>query len=425
MLLSFSVGNYRSVYTTQTLSMVADTTLTDLEGNVYNTGGYHVLKSAILYGANSSGKSNILKAFGVMKAIVRRSSKLDPDEPISPYEPFALKITSEVEPTSLEIEFVAQGQRYRYGFAYTRQEILEEALHLVSDEEETLILERGQSGTRYRLSPTDPIKEWDKSEATLYPNRLFLSLLNQIKPQGLQQIAFTYLTSYNLISGLDTDTLEGMLTSILEETGEQPLSSSISDFLGRLELGFNQLEVVRKDVRAELLGKDYPREIVDKILEKTGGQLKEIRTRHTIYDGGKPIGEKSFPKNAMESEGTKKVIELAAPLQETLRNGRLLIVDELDAKLHPLLTAAIVRLFGQDNTMGAQLIFATHDTNLLRTDLFRRDQIWFTEKNVEAETLLYALLDFDESELASIKAREQSVDQSYLLGRFGAIPSIR
>ncbi len=127
----------------------------------------------------------------------------------------------------------------------------------------------------------------------------------------------------------------------------------------------------------------------------------------------------------MESEGTKKVIELAAPLQETLRNGRLLIVDELDAKLHPLLTAAIVRLFGQDNTMGAQLIFATHDTNLLRTDLFRRDQIWFTEKNVEAETLLYALLDFDESELASIKAREQSVDQSYLLGRFGAIPSIR
>ncbi len=216
-----------------------------------------------------------------------------------------------------------------------------------------------------------------------------------------------------------------MLTSILEETGEQPLSSSISDFLGRLELGFNQLEVVRKDVRAELLGQDYPREIVDKILETTGGQLKEIRTRHTIYDGGKPIGEKSFPKNAMESEGTKKVIELAAPLQETLRNGRLLIVDELDAKLHPLLTAAIVRLFGQDNTMGAQLIFATHDTNLLRTDLFRRDQIWFTEKNVEAETLLYALLDFDESELASIKAREQSVDQSYLLGRFGAIPSIR
>lgn len=424
MLLSFSVGNYRSVYTPQTLSMVADTTLTDLEDNVYNTGGYHVLKSAILYGANSSGKSNILKAFGVMKAIVRSSSKLDPDEPISPYEPFALKVTSEVEPTSLEIEFVAQGQRYRYGFAYTRQEILEEALHLVSDEEETLILERGQSGARYRLSPTDPIKEWDKSEATLYPNRLFLSLLNQIKPQGLQQIAFAYLTSYNLISGLDTDTLEGMLTSILEEAGEQPLSS-ISDFLGRLELGFNQLEVVRKDVRAELLGQDYPREIVDKILETTGGQLKEIRTRHTIYDGGKPIGEKSFPKNAMESEGTKKVIELAAPLQETLRNGRLLIVDELDAKLHPLLTAAIVRLFGQDNTMGAQLIFATHDTNLLRTDLFRRDQIWFTEKNVEAETLLYALLDFDEAELASIKAREQSVDQSYLLGRFGAIPSIR
>ena len=151
------------------------------------------------------------------------------------------------------------------------------------------------------------------------------------------------------------------------------------------------------------------------------GSFVEAITTHNVYDeNGLVIGERNFHKNQMESEGTKKVIEISGPIFDTLNEGKTLIVDELDAKLHPLLTRNIVLLFmdPEKNRHGAQLIFATHDTNLLDLDIIRRDQIWFAEKDEKSmQTDIYALTEFS-------PRKEENIAKGYLQGRYGAIPFI-
>ena len=159
------------------------------------------------------------------------------------------------------------------------------------------------------------------------------------------------------------------------------------------------------------------RESVEKDLAE--GKIVEATTSHPIYDDqGNVVAEREFPKDKMESEGTKKVIELSGPIFDTLISGKTLIVDELDSKLHPLLTRNLVLLFmdKERNSKGAQLIFATHDTNLLDTSILRRDQIWFAEKDQSESTDIYSLIEFQKS--------GDDVEKNYIRGRYGAIPFI-
>ena len=149
-------------------------------------------------------------------------------------------------------------------------------------------------------------------------------------------------------------------------------------------------------------------------------------TTHNVYDKkGLVIGERNFHKNQMESEGTKKVIEISGPIFDTLNEGKTLIVDELDAKLHPLLTRNIVLLFmdPQKNTNGAQLIFATHDTNLLDLEIIRRDQIWFAEKDKVESTDIYSLVEFKDEDGKKVR-NDRDIKRDYIRGRYGAIPFI-
>ena len=156
------------------------------------------------------------------------------------------------------------------------------------------------------------------------------------------------------------------------------------------------------------------------------GSFVEPLTTHNVYDeNGAVVGERSFHKNQMESEGTKKVIEMSGPIFDTLHDGKTLIVDELDAKLHPLLTRNIVLLFMDPNVNknGAQLIFATHDTNLLDLEIIRRDQIWFAEKDNVESTDIYSLVEFKDE--AGNKVRnDRDIKRDYIRGRYGAIPFI-
>ena len=149
-------------------------------------------------------------------------------------------------------------------------------------------------------------------------------------------------------------------------------------------------------------------------------------TTHNIYDeSGHVVGERNFKKNLMESEGTNKVIEISGPLFDTLNEGKILIVDELDAKLHPLLTRNIVLLFmdPDKNKHGAQLIFATHDTNLLDLSLIRRDQIWFAEKDNVESTDIYSLVEFKDENGNKVR-NDRDIKSDYIRGRYGAIPFI-
>ncbi len=150
----------------------------------------------------------------------------------------------------------------------------------------------------------------------------------------------------------------------------------------------------------------------------------DSKTIHNIYNSaGKVVGQKEFPTDKMESEGTKKMIEIAGPIVDAIRLGQILIVDELDVKLHPFLTRKIISMFMDKdfNNNGAQLIFATHDTNLLNIQYLRRDQIWFTEKDKTDSTELYSLVEFRDE--AGNKVRnDRNIEKEYINGRYGAIP---
>lgn len=429
MLLSFKVGNFRSIYTPQTLDLLADAEDMTLLSNLQDIGhNYKVLKSAVVYGANSSGKSNLIRAMVAMKRILRDNAKLNPDDSIEPYEPFALKTESEQEPTLFEMVITKDEVLYRYGFEYTEETITKEWLYTKSLEatEETCQLYRTSEQAEYRIG--NELKSWDNEFAKLQFNRLLLSLINQLKEESVFLNIFKSISEGEVLSGLDTERKERALLDILG--GKAPeMESKLHRIFQKMDLGFKKIVKEEKTFASgeDLFKEEIFRSIfINKLFEGKGSITGySLLTQHNIYNvEGKIVEEKLFDKDTMESEGTKKVIELTPPLLYHLEEGRTIVIDELDAKLHPLLTREIIKMFGKENSKGAQLIFTTHDSNLLSKGLFRADQIWFTEKNNTEETRLFSLLEFEEEERKELLSKGETLEESYLSGRFGGIPII-
>ena len=203
----------------------------------------------------------------------------------------------------------------------------------------------------------------------------------------------------NVLSGIETGGYEAFsLRMFLDHLNG---ADEAQEFFRTLQLGFTRFTVKKTDIPQQL-------------------------TTHNVYDEkGLVVGERNFHKNQMESEGTKKVIEMSGPIFDTLNEGKTLIVDELDAKLHPLLTRNIVLLFmdPERNPKGAQLIFATHDTNLLDLEILRRDQIWFAEKDKVESTDIYSLVEFKDEDGKKVR-NDRDIKKDYIRGRYGAIPFI-
>jgi len=197
-------------------------------------------------------------------------------------------------------------------------------------------------------------------------------------------------------------------------------------FFKDLDLGFQELKLKKEKFQRSFLPQDLPSEILDDIVSDLEGKtIARVSTSHNKFDAqGNQIGFCDFDLRDQESSGTNKVIDISGPIFDTLLNGGILVVDELDAKLHPLMTAAITNLFNSPdyNINKAQLIFATHDTNLLSYGKFRRDQIYFLEKDKFEATDLYSLIDYKE-EGTKIR-KDRSFEKDYINGRYGAIPFI-
>ena len=188
----------------------------------------------------------------------------------------------------------------------------------------------------------------------------------------------------------------------------------------KLDLGFTEIEVEEKEVPNGL--KERIAALQDINPEKLqNAKVYETYTTHNVYgQEGKIVGQTKFNAENFESNGTNKVISFSGPLFNTLLKGKVLFVDELDAKLHPILTRAIVRLFmdKETNPKGAQLVFTTHDTHLIDKYYLRRDQVWFTEKDATEASDLYSLFEFKER-------NDRNFEKNYIQGRYGAIPFIR
>ena len=417
MLVNFTVKNFRSFKLERTFHMEASS-IKEHKESVVNVGKFNLLPLAVFYGANSGGKSNLIHAISTMCYMVRRSVRLNNGDAL-PYDPFALDEISETLPTIFEIQFVKEHSIYRYGFEYNKKEIVSEWLYeKCSGEKEYELFVRSYDNieiSRKRFS------EGVGKEDLTNTNRLFLSLVAQLKGEKSNKI-MDWFGSCNVLSGIYSEDYEDFTLRMFFEHLDG--ADEAQEFFNTLQLGFTRFSVREWEVSKEAF--DSLPETIKSKLDTTSGKLLEPLTTHNVYDDkGSIVGERNFNKNQMESEGTKKVIELSGPIFDTLKKGRILIIDELDAKLHPLLTRNIVLLFmnPQVNKHGAQLIFATHDTNLLDLDIMRRDQIWFTEKDNVESTDIYSLVEFKDEDGKKVR-NDRDIKRDYIRGRYGAIPFI-
>lgn len=396
MLVNFTFKNFRSFKNEMTLSMEA-ASIQELSDSVVKSCGKHLLPVAVMYGANSSGKSNVLKALKTMRDVLLNSVKLNPKDKLVA-EPFSLDLTSGSEPTSFEIQFTLNGSRFRYGFDYSADTVIAEWLYekKPGEREFELFL---RSGGEFKISRTRFAEGLGKQSATP-DNRLFVSLVAQLNGKVSQAI-LNWFSNIEYMSGMDDKGYAGKTLEMLFLG--QDGATEIKRFFGETNLGFMDLDVE---------------------LENADSMKMKSETVHRMYDAeGNNIGLRNFPTEKMESEGTRKIIEFAGPLFDAIRHGKVLVVDELDAKLHPFLTRKIIGLFmdQETNCKGAQLIFATHDTNLLNIKHLRRDQIWFTEKDKSDSTDLYSLVEFRDESGNKVR-NDRNIEKDYINGRYGAIP---
>ena len=412
MLIEFSVGNFRSFYEPVTLSMLAANSKEkkEKESSLFSAGKRHLLKSAIIYGANASGKSNLVKAFAIMRRMVLHSTRGNSEDEL-PVEPFLLRHDSPIEPTYFQVVVQLGTVQYRYGFRATRHKIIEEWLYRTAKRESLLFGRDEESG----IICGTGFPEGRGVEMRTRANSLFLTTVDQWSNGKNSAVALIqWFNTTGVISGLRNDPYFLYTATKLAEAGES--GKSILSYLDSFRLGFDSLKVKKEKVGPPQF-RQMKRE--DSADEEEWFTI-DFKTEHTIYDDHGATEESiEFDLEEQESSGTKKIIALAGPILDTLKRGELLWIDELEAQLHPLLTRTLIEQFlsTTTNPHNAQLIFTTHDDTLL--NLFRRDQIWFAEKNEREITRLRSLVQYKDVRL------EANFSAEYRKGRYGAIPHIK
>lgn len=421
MLLEFTCANFRSINHKCTLSLRAQGIADEPKNNVFQINkNAKVLKTAALYGANSSGKTNVVKAFLAMIYQVVESVRLNPGEKLR-FEPFRLT-TVQNNPTFLEAVFIVDNTTYRYGFEYNESMILGEWLYSssVGGKREKCLFIRTEEGIGVN---ENTFSEGVGKEVNTDDNRLFLSLCAQLGGDISKSI-ITKFQSMNAISGIESRGYSAYSKAMLH-THSEGYDSAVK-FFDRVQLGFDSIETKEEDFDESDLPQDMPSELKESIVNQFRGKKRILLfSKHNVYNkNGKVVGYTIFDIDE-ESEGTKKLIELSGPIFDTLANGKVLWVDELDAKMHPLISNHIVDLFNnpKTNPHNAQLIFSTHDTHLLSSKLLRRDQIWFTEKDKMEQTDLYNMMDIELPD-GSKPRSDSNYERNYIAGRYGAVPFI-
>nr|WP_242040178.1 ATP-binding protein [Anabaena subtropica] len=388
------------------------------ENNVFTVDDeLKLLKSAAIYGANASGKSNIAKALSFMKWFMINSSKETQSTEKIGTEPFNLSTETETKPSLFEIVFILEGKKYRYGFEANEERVFSEWLFYVPKTRETRLFERTNDGDSDKINLSQTFKGEGIHPKTRR-NALFLSVAAQFNVKIAEQILDWLTRKIKVISGLnDRGYLDYTVKCLAEDSDNR---KDIINLIKQLELGISEIKLEEMEITPDSVITEIPNELKSLLFPTGVFKKTAINTLHKKFDKeGKYVSMELFDLKGQESEGTQKIVAIAGPLIDTLKNGKVLIFDEFDARLHPLISRAIVELFNsqETNRNNAQLIFMTHDTNLLSNKLFRRDQLWFTEKNKYGATDLYSLVEY--------KIRNDALFESdYIKGKYGAIPFI-
>ncbi|WP_411813340.1 AAA family ATPase [Chlorogloeopsis sp. ULAP02] len=429
MLIEFSVENYRSFQERQTFSMVASEDETRLDSNTFSilnsNSGLRLLKSAVIYGANASGKSNLLRVIQTLKSIVVNSANKMQVGDKFPIEPFRLNSKSEKKPTCFEVIFLHKNIRYEYGLSLNRERVYEEWLIAYPNQRQQNWFSRRYLSDRSE-SQINEEYEWffgkglkgekERIKKFVRPNSLFLSHAAQNNHPQLTEIFEWFQQKINIIT--PNSLVGGFTLKICDENSI--FREQIVKLLNAADIGISDIKIESKSVPEG--AKQFIKQLIKQetdFQEVEEIDIDEILALHaiTLHKMSDSDREVEFAIEE-ESDGTQRLFELAGPWLYVLQQGEVLLVDELGRSLHPVLSKALVKMFNDSmiNVNNAQLIFATQDTTLLDAEIFRQDQVWFTEKDRNMSKL-YSLLDFR-------PLKDESLQKSYLLGRYGAIPFI-
>ena len=417
MLIQFSAKNYLSFKDEQTLSLTMAKGGELVNSNTFKSNlstPARLLKTAVIYGPNASGKSNFLAAVVAMRRIILRSATEWQRGDKLPVTPFLLDDMSAEAPSEFEIVFIADGVRYQYGFSATSERVHEEWLLAFPKVKPqrwfTRIWNKEMNAYEWEMGNSFSGQKQIWQDATR-SNALFLSIAVHLNSEQLQPVFDWFNNELRVMSFSGSYQQLEFTSSRCKDSNEL---KKVVEYLKVADLGIDDISVKAERISAKHLPDNMPEEAKTYFLEnEIDTDVFDIRTIHKTNQGN--TVKFNF---SLESEGTQKFFALAGPIIDSLENGYVLFIDELHSNFHPKMVRFLVDLFHDEKTNpnNAQLIFTSHETSILSQEIFRRDQIWFCEKDKEQTTILYPLTDF------SPRKGRENLEAGYLSGRYGALP---
>lgn len=421
MLIDYRIQNFKSFNGPQFLSLLASSSTREnynaknvIEVSEHSIGS--VVKSAAIFGPNASGKSNLSDSIYSLKLIVLNSLKSIDSDYVKSAIPFAIKSNYYDIPTEYEVTFLVDGIIYRYGLSIVDRIISEEWLYQTISKESMLFHRTGQR-VKFSLRSFPEAKMFTKKDGEDYlllqtkETVPFVSVLSQFDSK-VSSVVIEWFRDLNVITGVSDDGVMEFAIDLYQE--DEQFKSWALDILSSMQIQgievieedpvfpdastFPELEAVARKIEAMMRENSYKKKKIRVIKECDGkGYLLPVE---------------------LESDGTKRVIYFLGALYDTIVNDKVLVVDEFDSKLHTLLSKYLINVFHENSSGRSQLIVTCHDTNLLSRDIFRRDQIWFVDKNEGHESELYSLLEYKEY----YTRKDNNYSKDYLAGKYGAIP---
>jgi AAA15 family ATPase/GTPase len=420
MLIQFTVENYRSIHGRQTLNMAASNYFKEQEQlNTFEVGVIEpvprLLRSSVIYGPNASGKSTLVNALDFMRDRVINSAKESQANEEIEVVPFKLTAASRAGDSEFEVAFIEEGVRYQYGFRCNRQRFTEEWLFAYPEGRSQKWFQRvfnpetGKDDYRFSTAFLGGRRRQDW-KADTRPNALYLSKALQSNSEQLKPVLNWFQQRLRIINSHQSLVPNFTMTRCREQTEKR----RVLDFMNSADLSIADIRIDTQVFSPELLPKELSPSFRDEISQQMAG--KEVMKTTFLHEDVETHERIEFNQEE-ESDGTRALFAFAGPWLDVIEKERVLVVDELDTSLHPLIVHYLVKLLHHQNSK-AQLVFTTHDTTLLSQKILRRDQVWFMEKDDKHATHLYPLSDYSPRE-------NEAIERGYLNGRYGGIPFLK
>lgn len=426
MLIEFRFKNYRSFRDEAVLSMEA-VGLSSFKKSLIEQNKMKLLPGVAIYGKNGGGKSNVIRAFWLGVQFIRNAQRIQHEKASMPVVPFLLDDYSANNPTEFAFDYIADGIKYWYSFEATKEKIIRESLYHAPKGQKALVFSREQQ----KFNFTEDKARRKLISETVAENQLFFSVACTMNDAVCTK-AMKWFREDIFFSRDYTDIPQ----QLLEYSGDSNMLNAISEYAKAADFGIEemQFEIENKEIDGAI---DFPENIPEgmksalisfiQILSETSnnseGKLKMSQVKaQSKHKGILENGEAGLFKLELEdeSDGTRKLMSLAPAIESVLKRGGVLLVDEIERELHPMRVNFIVAKFQSKNSNpnGAQIIFTTHNTELMNLELLRKDQIYFADKNRnDGSSELYSVTDF-------MTKTADNIRKGYLAGKYGAIPDL-